>query len=692
MSDRLERIEDLWKLGFSIIPIKEGSKKPAVTWRAYQARRATREDLDGWFGNGRPFNIGIVTGDVSGVIVIDCDSPEAVAWAEANLPLTPMMTRTARGQHRFYRHPGRPVRSRARIETGDERIKIDVRGDGGYVVAPGSVHETGHVYEMKGNWPDTLDDVPVFDPAWLESGPSIPPTDRSTSEVAETVVEGRRHETLASLAGSMRRRGMGREAIRAALLAENQTRCQPPLPDSEVEGIAASVSSYDPAANQPVYPLTEAGNGEFIAHQYRDVLRFDHRRGRWLKFENHRWTPDVKAEVRGLATQAMRERFQQAVWIEDTNERKKAAKHAIASESRKGIEAALYFAKAQPQIADGGDNWDGNPLLLGCPNGVVELETGTLRPGRREDRITMQTRALYDPEARPPRFLRFLDEVFNGDRALIAFLQRSAGYALTGLTTEQCLWFFWGKGANGKSTFTGALNHALGDYAYTSPFSTFERRQRSSVPNDLAALAGRRFVIASETREGTKLYEGRLKSMTGGDPLTARFLNCEFFTFEPTMKLFLCVNHLPVIEDDSLGWWRRVRLVPFKQTFDLDRTLADTLKGEAAGILAWAVQGCLKWRQDGLQPPPSVLAATEMDQEDSDPLGDFLASSCDISERGEIRAKDFYELYAQWAEQEGLGDRERLTVAMFGRRMSQRFETGRTNTGKRYEGVAKRAQ
>ena len=690
MTDLLEVIERLRKLGFSIIPIKMGGKKPAVAWKAYQARPATREELDGWFANGRPYNIGIVTGAVSHIVVVDYDTPEAIVWADTHLPLTPMMTRTSRGQHCFYRHPGRRVRNRARIDTGDQRIQIDVRGDGGYVVAPGSVHETGHLYEMNGNWPDTLDDVPVFNPAWLASGLKTP-TARSGADGVQAVAEGRRNDRLASLAGSMRRPGMSREAITAALLAENRVRCQPPLADSEVEGIASSVSSYVAAANQPVYPLTDAGNGEFIANQYGDLLRFDHRRDQWLKFENHRWTPDVKAEVRGLATLAMRDRYQQAGRIEDVNDRKRAANHAMASESRKGIEAALYFAKAQPRIADGGDDWDRDPMLIGCPNGVIELATGLLRPGRREDRITLQTRALYDPEARPPRFERFLEEVFDGDQGLIGFLQRSAGYALTGLTTEQCLWFFWGKGANGKSTLAGALSHTLGDYAYTAPFSTFERHQRSSVPNDLATLAGRRFVIASETREGTKLHEGRLKSMTGGDALTARFLNREFFTFDPTMKLFLCVNHLPVVEDDSLGWWRRVRLVPFKQTFGLDRTLADALKGEAEGILAWAVQGCLKWRQDGLQPPSSVLAATEMYQEDSDPLGDFLASCCDMSERGEIRAKDFYELYAQWADREGLGDRERLTVAMFGRRMSQRFETVKTNAGKRYRGIGKRA-
>ena len=196
------------------------------------------------------------------------------------------------------------------------------------------------------------------------------------------------------------------------------------------------------------------------------------------------------------------------------------------------------------------------------------------------------------PRCQAPRFTQFLDEIFNGDRELIEFVQRSVGYALTGYTTEQCFWVLCGRGANGKSTLLKAMSDAVGDYGYTAPFSTFERYQRNGIPNDLAALAGRRFVISSETREGTKLNEGRLKSMTGGDALTARFLNQEYFTFQPMLKLFLGVNHKPTIEDLSLGWWRRVRLVEFKQTFALDKTLADTLKAEApGGILALSYRG-----------------------------------------------------------------------------------------------------
>jgi len=176
----LQRVGDLWGRGFSVIPILERGKRPAITWADYQRRAPTMDELGDWFGNGRAFNIGIVTGAVSGIVAIDCDSPEAIAWADAHLPATDMRTRTGRGgEHRFYQHPGTPVRNKVKIQTDHARLALDVRGDGGFVVAPGSVHETGAVYEKLGAWPP-VEALPVFDPAWIAEPPiEKPPTDRS---------------------------------------------------------------------------------------------------------------------------------------------------------------------------------------------------------------------------------------------------------------------------------------------------------------------------------------------------------------------------------------------------------------------------------------------------------------------------------------------------------------------------------
>lgn len=187
----------------------------------------------------------------------------------------------------------------------------------------------------------------------------------------------------------------------------------------------------------------------------------------------------------------------------------------------------------------------------------------------------------------------------RGPVDLVRFVQRAVGYSLSGATGEQCLFLLYGTGADGKGTFTNQLKRVLGDYGWNMPFATIEAKDRAAIPNDLAALAGRRFVVASETNDGTRLNEGRIKALTGSDPITARFLHGEFFEFEPVAKFWLSVNHKPVVRDESHGFWRRIRLIPFMKTFPINPTLGDRLHTKAPGILAWAVRGCLHWQREG---------------------------------------------------------------------------------------------
>ena len=279
-------------------------------------------------------------------------------------------------------------------------------------------------------------------------------------------------------------------------------------------------------------------------------------------------------------------------------------------------------------------------------------------------------------------------EITDDDADLAGWLQRASGYALTGSVAEQILIMLCGRGATGKSTLLRALLDVFGDYADTAAFSTFERAsQRGAIPNDLAALVGKRLIVASETREGARLDEGRLKSLTGGDRLRARFLNQEWFSFDPTCKLVLAVNHKPTVSDDSFGFWRRVRLVPFDRTFAADPALPLALRAESAGILAWLVRGCLRWQADGLAQPARVEQATADYAADSDPLNNFLAEACERDAHASVGAADFYAHYKSWAERQGFSERERLSATMFGKRMADRFE--RVGTARRvYRGVS----
>jgi putative DNA primase/helicase len=410
------------------------------------------------------------------------------------------------------------------------------------------------------------------------------------------------------------------------------------------------------AGRKRPFPQTDAGNAEFFAHQYKDQVRYDHGRGRWLLWKKDWWVEDRRDAVVQGAKMAARTRYR---WLSHGLSKEDAEKEgdwASKSESRAHLEAMLKIAKSEPLLATTGAEWDGDPWLLGVGNGVLNLRTGKLRNGKRSDLITMHTDTVFDARAACPRWLSFLDQIFGGDRELIGYVQRAVGYCLTGDTTEQVIFLCHGSGANGKSTVLDVLRHVFGDYAYSLPFSTFELRARSSIPNDVAALPGRRFVTALETNESAPLNEARLKLLTGCDPVSARLLYQEFFTFTPTAKFWLATNHKPEVADDSPGFWRRIRLIPFVQQFvgdRADKNLISKLKAEASGILRWAVNGCLAWQRDGLGPPAVVQAASQAYREENDPIGEFIGECCLVAPDASVSAADLWNSYLYWAPANG---------------------------------------
>ena len=457
----------------------------------------------------------------------------------------------------------------------------------------------------------------------------------------------------------------------------------------------AAASESDAGEKQEAYAQTDAGSAELFVDLYADRLRYDHRRGRWLLWSGHYWTADCEAAVRGMAVEATRTRYRRAETIADTKARELEAKHAIKGESRDKVESVLYFAQSMKPITDRGEGWDLEPHLLGCTNGIVDLKTGILRPGRPEDRITMTTGIVFDPDAQCPRWIAFLSEVFDGNNDLVDWLHRAIGHSATGDTSEQIVCILHGDGCNGKSVFCSTLRHALGDYSHVMPFSTVEEGTRRSIPNDVAALVNRRLVFASETKQDRRLNEARIKELTGGDAITARFLKAEWFTFQPILKPWLAVNHLPRVEDLSFGFWRRVRCVPFTRQFKGDaddKHLRDTLKAEAPGILAWIVRGAVEWYRRGLTPiPDAVQAATDQYQRESDDLGEFVTERLFVGEAFTAKAGALFKDYSSWADERGMRKDDHLTATMFGRRMAKRFRKTSDRNGTTYHGVGLRA-
>jgi P4 family phage/plasmid primase-like protien len=436
--------------------------------------------------------------------------------------------------------------------------------------------------------------------------------------------------------------------------------------------------------------LTEAAHAECFAERYGSVLRFNHSRDSWLVYDRNIWRRDLDGHVYRLALEFVRSRQLEAVTISDRKTKEQTLKFAVRQESKAALDRLVGLAKNFKPFADVGDQWDVDPLLVGAPNGVIDLRSGRLCSGDPADRITMSLGVPYDPYAEAPRWYRFLSEIFCADQELITFVQRFMGYCLTGLTTEQALAVFYGRGANGKSTFLSAVGFIFGDYCHNLPFSAIELKQRASIPNDLAALDGKRFVTASETNDGTRLNEARVKALTGGDRISARFMHSEWFSFRPVAKFVLAVNHRPSVSDDSVGFWRRIRLVPFQQSFygaRCDDRLEQHLRSEGPGILRWAVEGCLAWQQGGLGTANAIRDATSTYQMDSDPLSEFLSDCCEQAVTAVTRAAELHEAYQKWADRQRLAKADRLNGKDFGQRMGERFKKVHRNTGKVYEGI-----
>ncbi len=445
--------------------------------------------------------------------------------------------------------------------------------------------------------------------------------------------------------------------------------------------------SLNPKDKNGPFPLTDAGNAELFAALYGHILRFDHARNRWLIWEEHRWAPDSDGEVRRLAKKAARVRYRTALDIEDLDLRGKTASSAVRSESRQRLDACLALARSEHPIADSGMTWDPDPYLLGVANGVVDLRTGMIRSEHPDDRLTMQVPVQYDVKAECPRWQQFLHQVFQRDGELIGFVQRALGYSLTGSVREQVLFLCYGTGSNGKSVFLDMLRNVLGDYAMNIPFTVLELQQRPSLTNDLASMAGRRLVTFSETNESTRLNEARIKALTGGDPITARFLYSESFTYEPVAKFWLAVNHLPRVRDDSYGFWRRVRVLPFNEQFtgdDADKGLPFKLLEELPGILNWGVQGALNWRLVGLAPPSAVMTATQAYRKDNDELDGFVADCCVVADGVRAEPGHLFSEYQRWSKEQGILERHRLGSRSFGTRIRERFGDSVSSNGKRY--------
>ncbi|MCW2110267.1 putative DNA primase/helicase [Bradyrhizobium elkanii] len=350
-----------------------------------------------------------------------------------------------------------------------------------------------------------------------------------------------------------------------------------------------------------------------------DRLRYCHSSGTWYRWNDLYWQPDRTSIAFHWARELVRQ------LAEDLDERRRYVTSKVAFAA--GVER---FAKSDPAITTTADCWDTDPFLLGTPGGTLDLRSGKLRVPSQHDGITKVTSVA--PLNEPcPRWHSFLRQAMNGDEETIEFLQRWLGYCLTGDTREHALIFCHGGGGNGKGVFLNTVTRILGDYATTAAMDTFTAAKGDRHSTELAMLRGARLVTASETEEGRAWAEARIKQLTGGDPITARFMRQDNFTFQPNFKLTIIGNHKPVLKNVDDAARRRFNIVPFLfKPEKPDRELEQKLMREAGGILQWMVDGCLAWQKDGLKRSSTVLKATQGYFDDQDLFGQWLDECCTV--------------------------------------------------------------
>jgi len=359
-------------------------------------------------------------------------------------------------------------------------------------------------------------------------------------------------------------------------------------------------------------------------------------------------------------------------------------KHIKASRSNKAKVAMIKQSEHQvPVLPQYMDNYGD---YINTPNGIINLKSGELLSHDNGKMLSKITNTEYTDKIDYPMWSNFLETTFKGDKDLIRYIQKAIGYSLTGSTEEQCAFFCYGDGRNGKSTFLDTISDILGDYAINiQPETIMVKKQNGGANSDIARLKGARFVVSVEPEEGMRLNEGLVKQLTGGDKVTARKLYGNEFEFSPEFKLWMGTNHKPIIRGTDTGIWRRIRLIPFTTKIDedkVDKHLKQKLKQEYPAILNWAVDGCLLWRREGLNMPEVVEESVKEYRNEMDVISNFL-SECTLT-GGNEKAGDLYQGYKTWATE---NSEYLMSSTKFGIEISKRFEKVKCNNATFYRDI-----
>nr|DAZ13314.1 MAG TPA: dsDNA helicase [Caudoviricetes sp.] len=688
------------ELGLAVFPLAYRNKVPAIEGGC-KAATTEKSKIERWWNQNPRYNIGIATGNKSnGLVVIDLDVDKNKGidgyevlrdWQNKHgeLPET-WQSITGRGGYHYFYKDTITHSNKVGLYEG-----VDIRGEGGYIVAPPSVHPNGNTYEWEQEPKEyeiaQVDDI--VNDFFKGEKQRIDSEHKTNFKVPELIPEGKRVDTIVRLIASLRTKGLDDDAIKAAVRVENEKRCNPPLKEKELEKAVFPALKRDWQVNSPYYnnfnamnendnkyvnevlkklnelnaverfPMNDRGSADLFATIFKNVSRYNPTKKDWMYYDKTRWTADTegmraKRNAKMLADVLVR--YSVTASLPD-DKRQSYIKYAAGMMNYRNRNVMITDAKDLNFFEN--TELDKDDFLINCRNCVLDLSEDQPKVLEHNADLLLSKicNASYNPAATCTLWEKTVNEIMQGDTAKIKYLQKMSGRFLTGDTSEEEFYIFFGATTrNGKSTITEILLYLLGDYATTiSPESLAIKANKDSrtASPDIAKLAGTRLVVASEPPRRMLFDSSLVKTLTGRDTVSARFLHENEFQFKPKFKLILNSNYLPVISDKTVFSSNRVKVVPFERHFtekEQNKHLKEQLQQEIDGILNWCIQGLSLYRKEGLEPPTAVQIATHEYSEDSDKIGKFISECLEKSDEN-LAAKDVYEKYSQWCNDCGLG-------------------------------------
>lgn len=446
-----------------------------------------------------------------------------------------------------------------------------------------------------------------------------------------------------------------------------------------------------PVKKDKRYSYDDTGNAERLKDKFGSFIRYNYTAKNWMYYDGKRWKNDDAGKMKGLVDKVIAglksEKISDSYEGYDNEEIKKfRTRHW--KDSRNHSKKENMLKECQHLLPVHNHNFDSDFKLFNTQNGYLNLDTGELLDHDKNKFFTKISNSEYTDKADCPKWEDFLDDIFLGNQELIKFIQRCAGYSLSGHTSEQVLFVLYGNGRNGKSVFLDIMNEVFGNYATNiRPQAIMANKQKSDASPEIAKLDGARFVTTTEPNEGDRFDEGLLKQLTGGDKVTARNLYENEFEFIPQLKLWMATNHKPYVRGTDEGIWRRFVIIPFEKQIPkdkVDKDLTKKLKKELPAIMKWCVDGYLEWKKIGLAEPQSVKEQRDEYRTEMDPIEMFIDECCRRrSETSTIKSSTLFQAYDNWAKE---NHQYRMTNTKFGKEMKKKFKWKRSN-GVQYLGI-----